>query len=184
MNSPEPNGRVHINKAMLLVCDPAGNVQAVTSNAAEEIFPGGFGEKKFAEIFGRGSMLEDWLAERIEEARALDQYCAEANLENDGDRVFVRIESLKRDGELYGFALQLFPLVVAGTPFALTDGDSIVLRKEWHEIKNHMGALKLYATFLKKKMADGDERRIVEKIFNGVNALIGYLDRIRRGAVR
>jgi hypothetical protein len=47
-----------------------------------------------------------------------------------------------------------------------------------------MGALKLYATFLKKKMADGDERRIVEKIFNGVNALIGYLDRIRRGAVR
>src|SRR5713101_1822696 len=68
MNSPEPNGRVHINKAMLLVCDPAGNVQAVTSNAAEEIFPDGLGERKFAEIFGRGSTLDDWLAERIEEA--------------------------------------------------------------------------------------------------------------------
>jgi len=184
MNSPQQSGRVRINKAMLLVCDPAGHVQAVTSNAAEEIFPSGLAERNFAEIFGPGSMLEYWLADRIEEARALDQYSAEANLENDGDRVFVRIESLKRNGELYGFALQLFPLVVAGTPFTLTDGDSIVLRKQWHEIKNHVGALKLYATFLKKKMADGDERRIVEKIFNGVNALIGYLDKIRRGAMQ
>lgn len=183
MNSPQPSGRVRINQAMLLVCDPAGKVRAVTSNVAEEI-SSRIAERDFSEIFGEGSTLDGWLADRIEEARAVNQYCAEANLENDGDRLFVRIESLKCDGKLYGFTLQLFPLVVAGTPFTLTDGDSIVLRKQWHEIKNHVGALKLYATFLKKKMADSDERRTVEKIFNGVNALIGYLDRIRRGAVR
>jgi nitrogen-specific signal transduction histidine kinase len=185
MNSPHSNGRVRINRAMLLVCDRAGRIQAVTSKAANETFPDErVAEKTFAEIFGAGSELDRWLADHIEEAQEVDQYSAEANLENDGDLVFVRIESLKRDGQPYGFALQLFPLVVAGTPVALRDGDSIVLRKQWHEIKNHVGALKLYATFLKKKMAEGDERRIVEKIFNGVNALIGYLDRIRKGAVQ
>ncbi|HXU10147.1 MAG TPA: hypothetical protein VN743_14215, partial [Blastocatellia bacterium] len=94
-------------------------------------------------------------------------------------KLSVRLDILRHDRELYGFALQVLP--VQNGAAGLSDGDSVVERKQWHEIKNHVGALKLYATFLKRKMADGDERRIVEKIFNGVNELIGYMDRIRRG---
>ena len=92
----------------------------------------------------------------------------------------LRLDSLNCDGERCGFTLQIAPL---GSEIicVLHEGDSVVARKQWHEIKNHVGALKLYATFLKRKMPEGDERRIVEKIFNGVNTLIGYLDRIRRG---
>jgi nitrogen-specific signal transduction histidine kinase len=63
----------------------------------------------------------------------------------------------------------------------LAEGGSIVTRKQWHEIKNHIGALRLYATFLKRRMPEGDERQIVEKVLQGVNTLIGYLERIRRG---
>lgn len=175
-------GRVKINRAMLLVCDAAGEVQAVTSNAADDARMGvSFVHKSLAEIFGLSSAINRWFTERSLEARAQDEYVAETQLENGDGPVLVKLESLKRDHQLYGFALQFSPLALRDTTCGLGEGDSIVARKQWHEIKNHIGALKLYATFLKRKMPEGDERRIVEKIFNGVNALIGYMDKIRRG---
>lgn len=172
--------RVKIHRAMLLVCDASGEVQAVTSNAADDARGVSFVHKNLADIFGLSSTINRWVTERIQEAREQDEYAAETRLENGDGPVLVKLESLKRDHELYGFALQFSPLVLRD-PCALREGDSIVARKQWHEIKNHIGALKLYATFLKRKMPESDERHIVEKIFNGVNALIGYMDRIRRG---
>jgi hypothetical protein len=167
---------------MLLVCNPAGKVQAVTSTAISDCFPGAsVAERDFGEIVGLGPAINLWFKDRMREAVDTDEYSAEAILENEGERVLVRLESLRRDGELYGFVLQFFPVVDPEVPHAINDGDSIISRRQWHEIKNHVGALKLYATFLKRQMPEGDERRIVEKIFNGVNALIGYLDKIRRG---
>ena len=166
---------------MLLVCNASGEVQAVTSNAADDPRMGvSFVHKSLAEIFGLRSSINRWFSERILEARGQDEYAAETQVENGDGPVLVKIESLKRDHELYGFALHFSPLVLRN-PCGLGEGDSIVVRKQWHEIKNHVGALKLYATFLKRRMPESDERRIVEKIFNGVNALIGYMDRIRRG---
>lgn len=173
--------RVKINRAMLLVCNASGEVQAVTSNAADDSRLGvSFVHKNLADIFGLSSTINRWFAERVREAREQDEYAAETRLENGDGPVLVKLDSLKCDHELYGFALQFSPLVLPD-PCALGEGDSIVARKQWHEIKNHIGALKLYATFLKRKMPEGDERRIVEKIFDGVNTLIGYMDRIRRG---
>jgi len=187
MSSPESKVGVQVGKALLLVCDAAGRVQAVTSKGSGDTFSGvNVGERDFAEIFGRGSSINSWFTECIQEARQQDEYCAEANLDlgNGSGRVFVKLESLRCDNELYGFALQLCPNAPQRTSFAPDKGDSVITRKQWHEIKNHVGALRLYATFLKRKMADGDERLIVEKMLNGVNALIGYLDKIRRGDSR
>jgi len=182
MNSTESVDQVPHSKAMLLVCNPAGKVQAITSTAISDCFPGAsVAERDFGEIVGLGPAINLWFEQRMQDALHKDEYSAEATLENEGDPVLVRLESLRRDGELYGFALQFFPLVSRGVPDAINEGDSIITRRQWHEIKNHVGALKLYATFLKRQMPEGDERRIVEKIFNGVNALIGYLDKIRRG---
>ena len=175
-------GRVHINKAMLMVCDLAGKVQAVTSNAAdEEILGPSFEQREFGEIFGRSSTINRWFSARITEAKGKDEYVAETQLEDGDGPLLVRLESLKSDHKPYGFALQLMPLSNGEKPCSLHEGDSIVARRQWHEIKNYVGALKLYATFLKRKMPEGDERSIIEKIFNGVNDLIGYMDRIRRG---
>lgn len=174
-------------KAMLLVCDTAGKVQAVTSKGSGDTFRGvNVGERDIAEVFGRGSSINSWFRECAQEASQQDEYCAEANLDlgNGSGRVFVKLESLRRGNELYGFALQLCPNVPDSTSFAPGEGGSVITRKEWHEIKNHIGALRLYATFLKRKMPDGDERLIVEKMLSGVNALIGYLDKIRRGDSR
>lgn len=181
MNSKN-GGHIHINRAMLFVCDPAGKIQAVSAGAADEAAPGiSLVHRDCAEIFGAGSAIDRWFREQMREARRHDDYRAETELENGDGPVTVRLESLTGDHQLFGFALQFVPVAHPDEANALRDGDSIVERKQWHEIKNHIGALKLYATFLKRKMPESDERRIVEKIFNGVNSLIGYLDKIRRG---
>jgi len=186
MSSPESNARVQVGKAMLLVCDTAGKVQAVTSKGEGETFRGvNVAERDLdlADIFGRGSHITNWFKESIKDALDQDEYTAEATVDLGfgGDTVFAKLESLRCGSELYGFALQLCPSAPEPGAFSPPEGDSLITRKQWHEIKNHVGALRLYATFLKRKMPDGDERLIIEKMLNGVNALIGYLDKIRRG---
>ena len=168
---------------MLLVCDAAGKVQAVTSKSGTEVQPTNAAENDVGQFFGINSAVNQWFMDRIHEASNSADYSAEANLdlEEEGTHVFVRVDSLNCENERYRFALQLCPTEPELSVQKLGDGDSIVTRKQWHEIKNHIGALRLYATFLKRRMPEGDERQIVEKVLQGVNALIGYLDRIRRG---
>jgi nitrogen-specific signal transduction histidine kinase len=169
-------------EAMLLVCDAGGRVQAISGGTANSTFScETIAQKHFAELFGRESNITRWLTEHLNEARRKIDYQAEGSLESDSEMVFVRLESLKCDDELYGFALQISPGDVPAKHNPLDDGDAVVFRKQWHEIKNHIGALKLYATFLTRKMPDGDERQTVEKMLNGINVLIEYLAKIRRG---
>jgi hypothetical protein len=169
-------------EAMLLVCDAGGRVQAVSGGTTSSAFScETIAQKHFAELFGRESNITRWLTEHLNEARRKIDYQAESSLENGSLMVFVRLESLKCDDELYGFALQILPGDGSSTNSSLDDGDAVVYRKQWHEIKNHIGALKLYATFLTRKMSDGDERQTVEKMLNGINVLIEYLAKIRRG---
>ena len=167
---------------MLLLCDAAGRVQAVSGGTPKDAFPCvTIAQKHFAELFGPESGITRWLTEHLNEARRKVDYYAENSLEEGGQMVFLRLESLKCDDELYGFALQVTPGSNPSKENALEEGDAIIYRKQWHEIKNHIGALKLYATFLTRKMQEGDERQTVEKMLNGINVLIDYLAKIRRG---
>jgi len=173
---------VSLNEEMLLLCDAAGRVQAVSGGTASNAFPCvTIAQKHFVELFGQESGITQWLTEHLNEARRKVDYYAESSLEDGNQIVFLRLESLKCDGELYGFALQVVPGGSRPKERALEEGDAVVYRKQWHEIKNHIGALKLYATFLTRKMAEGDERQTVEKMLNGINVLIDYLAKIRRG---
>lgn len=169
-------------EAMLLVCDAAGRVQAVSGGTANSTFPCvTIAQKHFAELFGPESGITHWLTQHLNEARRKIDYRAESSLENGSQMIFLRLESLKCDDELYGFALQILPGDITPKGNTLDEGDAVVYRKQWHEIKNHIGALKLYATFLTRKMPEGDERQTVEKMLNGINVLIEYLAKIRRG---
>src|SRR5215510_10464632 len=108
-------GHTQISKAMLVVCDAAGKVQAITSREANDTFPGGSSvERDFAEVFGRGSSIDRSIIERVREARVQEEYSAEARLENGHGQLFIRLESLNRDVQLYGFAVQLIPLADIG----------------------------------------------------------------------
>jgi hypothetical protein len=167
---------------VLLLCDAAGRVQAVSGGTASDAFSCvTIAQKHFAELFGPESSITRWLTDHLNEARRKIDYYAESNLEFNNRMMFLRLESLKCDDELYGFALQVLPVGAPANEAALEEGDAIVYRKQWHEIKNHIGALKLYATFLTRKMQEGDERQTVEKMLNGINVLIDYLAKIRRG---
>ncbi len=155
------------------------------SSAPVELLPSaGLDQKHYAEIFGRDSNITEWLTEQISRARKQENYSAESNLHDGARPILVRLDSLRRGGELYGFALQIIGREAKPCGIALEEGDAVVYRRQWHEIKNHIGAMKLYATFLTRKLPEGDERDTVEKMLNGINTLIEYLAQIRRGEAK
>ncbi|MEN3335599.1 MAG: hypothetical protein V7641_4964 [Blastocatellia bacterium] len=174
-----------VSDVTLVVCDAAGRLLAISANAPKEIIScSPVAHQHFAEIFGESSAITRWLTDHLGQARREGDYFAESQVEASDGLLQVRLESLMCDEELYGFALTLTPVVAPATGERLEDGDSVVYRKQWHEIKNYIGALKLYATFLTRKLPEGDERQTIEKMLNGINSLIDYLARIRRGETK
>ena len=182
MSLNESLAQPRLDEITLIVCDAGGRIQAVTSGASSDYLDcSSTSQKHFAEVFGRDSVITHWLSEHLSEARKRRDYYAETSLENGSNSLMIKLESLKCDEELYGFAIQMMPGASSIKTCKLDEGDAVIYRKQWHEIKNHIGALKLYATFLTRKMQEGDERQTVEKMLNGINVLIEYLAKIRRG---
>jgi nitrogen-specific signal transduction histidine kinase len=180
-------GGPRVDNVTLVICDAGGRIEAVTSNASKDLIAcSPVRHKHFAEVFGQDSEMTKWLTHHMNEARKQNEYYIESQLENGNNPLLIKLESMKCDEELFGFALTISP--PAGhdnhNASAFEEGDAVIYRKQWHEIKNHIGALKLYATFLTKKLPEGDERQAVEKMLNGINTLIEYLARIRRGEAK
>ena len=170
-----------LNATTLVVCDAGGRVIAVSSGAAANgLFQTGAAQQHFAEVFGTDSEITSWLTRHLSEARKLGDYYAESSLDGDG-KLFACIETLMKDGEIFGYALHFIPDGAGGGRQALCEGDSIVTRQQWHDIKNSLGGLKLYATYLKRKLPEGEDQQIADKILAGVDGLIDQLAKIRRG---
>lgn len=181
MSALESSDAPRLSDPTLVVCDAAGRIVAVSANAPKAIIScSPVSHQHFAEVFGETSMITRWLTNHIGQARRTGDYFIEQQVENGNDMLQIRLESLTCDEELYGFALTLKPAKECDGNH-LEEGDAVVYRKQWHEIKNAIGALKLYATFLTRKLPEGDERQTVEKMLAGINGLIDYLAKIRRG---
>jgi hypothetical protein len=129
----------------------------------------------YTDAFGRESDLTNWLTKQIDEARKNESYRAQSNLEHQGNNVVVGFETLRFCGHDARYAVLISP------PDSIPEGASLITRQQWHDIKNHLGSLKLYATFLKKKPPDSQDQAIVEKLLNGINGLIDHLAQIRGG---
>ena len=159
------------------------------------------GPPNYADTFGRGSDLTSWLTKQIDQARKDEHYAAQSNLEYLGGRVIVRFEALSfPDAAISGPSSSdndpasidpaghdrgdhqvRYAVLISPSEDSIPEGASVITRQQWHDIKNHLGGLKLYATFLKKKIADGEDQAIVEKLLNGINGLIDHLAQIRGG---
>jgi nitrogen-specific signal transduction histidine kinase len=177
-SAPEPD----TNSSTLVICDAGGRVQAVSSKASSDLLP--CAKVKgihFSEVFGQASEITRWLTEHINLARRQGDYMAESRFEGKQGSLIVKLESLKCDGEPYGFAVQILHDRPPQQESALTEGTTVVTRQQWHDIKNQLGGLKLYATFLSRKMATGADHETIEKLLNSVNMLIENLAKIRRG---
>lgn len=94
---------------------------------------------------------------------------------NAGAPAAVRVEPLGGAGA--GFVLVATP----AEPPAIDDDR--ISQKAWHDIKNQLGGLKLYATFLKMRIGDTDElaRETAQKIVGGVDSVVEAIARVRSG---
>ncbi|HJQ26387.1 MAG TPA: hypothetical protein VKA60_20905 [Blastocatellia bacterium] len=181
MSAKDSSEAPRLNDPTLVICDAAGRILAVSANAPKAVIAcSPVSHQHFAEVFGETSAVTRWLTNHLGQARRAGDYFVEQQVENGEGMLVLRLESLTCDEELYGFALTLKP-ATPGDGNHLEEGDAVVYRKQWHEIKNAIGAMKLYATFLTRKLPEGDERQTVEKMLAGINGLIDYLAKIRRG---
>src|SRR5262249_43555759 len=159
------------------------------------------GPSNYADIFGRGSDLTSWLTKQIDQARKDESHAAQSSLDHLGGKVIVRFEALSLPGAAIsgpgnsgkeragidpagqdrGGHHERYAVLISPSEDSIPEGASLITRQQWHDIKNHLGGLKLYATFLKKKIADGEDQAIVEKLLNGINGLIDHLAQIRGG---
>jgi len=119
---------------------------------------------------------KNWLSQQINQARKLEAYTAQTSLEHPGGRVSISFKTLSSPGHDNRYAVLISP-----SEDSIPEGASLITRQQWHDIKNHLGGLKLYATFLKKKIPDSEDQAIVEKLLNGINGLIDHLAQIRGG---
>lgn len=171
---------------ILLIYDSEGNLVAESNGATESVFrlkDGVVGVKPepsdavhYAEAFGEGSELTKWLTSQIDQARKLESYTAQSNLEHLGGQVSIRFETVRFAGIGKRYAV-----LISSSEDSMPAGSSVITRQQWHDIKNHLGGLKLYATFLKKKLNNSEDQTIVEKLLNGINGLIDHLAQIRGG---
>jgi len=177
--SPPQNART------LIICDTEGRVEAVSldafGNGPSFSFPD---EKHFSDMLGNNSSLTIWIAEQIADARQSNHYWSETTLELSDEQScpsFVRFETLSLGGDLRGFAVHIFPKGVHGSMRAISEGDAVVTKQQWHDIKNRLSVLKLYATLLRKSLPEGEDRNTAEKLLNGIDTLTRELAGIRRG---
>jgi hypothetical protein len=189
----------HTKETILVICDQTGHLQSASASLGAlpvtslgtSISSSGLGgiaaatlcadagQKHFAELFGAGSAITHWLSEQLERAWENDELHSESRLAVGEKTVRVRFEPLRGGGAVTGFAVH-----IAEEEPTPAEGSILVTREQWHEIKNQLGGLKLYATFLRKKLPEGEDRDIIGKVLNGLNGLIEDLARIRRGERR
>lgn len=127
-----------------------------------------------------GSQFENWLADQITQAKTNQLHECESSFENNGSTFHVSFGTLSGSGGLCGYALRVHRYEVDSGE----DESSLVTRQQWHDIKNRLGGLKLYATFLQKKLVGKEDEAVADKLLNGINGLITHLAQVRRGEPR
>ncbi|HYL99292.1 MAG TPA: hypothetical protein VEZ90_10080, partial [Blastocatellia bacterium] len=194
--------------AILLIYDCEGNVQAVSGSidgeasskagapqtSCEEPEPNHLGLFNLSQ---RGadetqSALGLWVASQIQEAKSNWPRFSQTLIETYGESFDARFQTLTGSGGLFGYALQLnrsptaSPVKdqLANAEQPQSDPATLITREQWHDIKNELGGLKLYATFLRKRHWGSEDLEVVDKLLNGINGLIDHLARIRRGETR
>jgi nitrogen fixation/metabolism regulation signal transduction histidine kinase len=162
----------------VIVFDDEGRVRSATPGAGALLGPpeprvGATLDDTLAAV----PRLHEWVAVAVDRARGegVGDSCVDLDAPSP---VEIRIAPVS--GDAAGFVLVASP---AEPPAPAPDG---VTQRAWHDIKNQLGGLKLYATFLRMKLGGQDEqiRETAGKIVAGVDAVVvAIADARREGAV-
>lgn len=127
-----------------------------------------------SERFAGTGQFADWIGGALERAAS-----------NEAVEGLLRVE---RGGMVRAIVTPLGDGTVALTVAPVDAGERVVTpqdvaRKTWHDIQNQLGGLKLYATFLKRKLGSADDqvRETVDKIVAGIDAVAQSIADARRG---
>jgi hypothetical protein len=161
----------------VLVCDESGRVRYATDLSIARDQKGARVEgASLDDLLTRAPKLREWIgiaAERVVADRAAESCVV---IEDDGVAYDVSVVPLAGEGER-GYA------VVAAPAETTAVDPADVSQRTWHDIKNQLGGLKLYATFLRKKIGETDEalKDTAGKIVAGVDAVVAAIAEARRG---
>jgi nitrogen-specific signal transduction histidine kinase len=165
-----------VDGCTVIVFDADGLVRSATSGAAALL---GSGELRSGasldDAFAGAPTLRQWIALAADRARASGAGDSCVLLGDGGPAVQVCLAPIAGgDG---------FALVASPSEPPSVDAES-VSQRAWHDIKNQLGGLKLYATFLKMRLGAQDElvRETSEKIVSGIDAIVRSIAEVRRGA--
>jgi nitrogen fixation/metabolism regulation signal transduction histidine kinase len=168
-----------MNATTVIVFDDEGRVRSATPGAGALL---GTPEPQvgatLADTLAVVPTLRLWVSVAAYRARTVG--IGDACVDFDATPAPVEIRIAPVSGDAAGFVLVASP---AEPPAPSPDG---VTQRAWHDIKNQLGGLKLYATFLKMKFGGQDEllRETAEKIVGGVDAVVVAIAEARReGAV-
>ncbi len=163
------------NPCTVVLFDAEGRVRTATSGAGAllggaHLEPG----VSVAEAFGATPELQQWVAITADRVRTTGD--GDSCVVGDGNGAKLQVCVLPTDGG-DGFALAAAP----SEPPALDGAE--VSQRAWHDIKNQLGGLKLYATFLKMKLGKEDDlvRETSEKIVKGIDAIVVSIAELRSG---
>ncbi len=163
----------------VVVVDAAGTVRFASQGASTTFGAGGLRPGADVDDAFRGTgELGAWISEASHRARETGT----------GDRCFVQAGD---DGAGVDFALTPTSddgafVVVASMSEPEPVEIATVSQRAWHDIKNQLGGLKLYATFLKIKLGGEDDmvRETTAKIVGGIDAIVHSIAEARRGIVQ
>ena len=159
----------------VIICDATGRVLSASGGRGES--PGAAASvRTVSEALAERPKLREWVdvaLDRVREDGAGDSCVV---IEDDGVALDVCIVPL--DGES-GTA---FAVVASRADVVAVNPDQ-VSQKAWHDIKNQLGGLKLYATFLRKRFGGVDAlaQETVGKIVSGIDAVVDAIAAARRG---
>jgi len=159
----------------VLVCDRDGRIRTA-SREVSELLGGDIssGEQTVADRYAGSRQFVEWVTGALERSAA-------------GESQYGLVRAVE-GGMLRAGATQLEDGGFAVTLVRADVGDRVVspqdvARKTWHDIQNQLGGLKLYATFLKRKLGDADPqiRETADKIVAGIDAVAQSIADARRG---
>jgi hypothetical protein len=171
INAPEVRNSRFENTGVI-ICEQDGSIRS-TSPQVRSLLGSDAGDGSLKVRFQGSPEFAEW------STRALDQASKGETSES-----LVRCEV----GMIRATAVALDDGSVAIALARADVGDRVVspeavARKTWHDIQNQLGGLKLYATFLKRKLGDADDqvRETADKIVAGIDAVAQSIANARRG---
>jgi len=171
----------------VIACDAAGRINSVGGEIEKftqdfSISPQLLG-RQCADVFKEIPQLTDWLESEMRSRESAINASQQLSLASGQGLLQAHLLSLKSDGQQGGFILLLIAQLDSPQKSEQPNSScssTLLSQRLRHDLKNQLGGMKLYATFLKRRLShDAALVEPVEKIIAGIDALTAQISQMR-----